>query len=319
MSAGGLFSQKTMLLETRYYSFQSNAPLNAHLYLYNKAMACKYKKTNNDSLAYYAFKDKLKLLTRNDLSTLNAVVLFYKDSLTGRDLLFDSLMRDLCDHFTQGTTPKSRWQLRATEQVKVFQPFFNKLYWKDIEADNRAWIKATRDQLLKQEQSVVPELERIYQTRLPEGKIVVDLSCYATWAGACSYNDRFTHVIFASTHGSNKGELATEVVFHETSHFLVDKLSHRIAELTKGKSVKQTINLWHNMIFYTTGYVMEHYYAKENKLLFPFYVQMKFEDKFPDFKTTVEACKTYWDPYIKGQGEFDEAVKNITVFVQEKK
>lgn len=314
------FSQKVTLLETKYYSFQSNSPLNAHLYLYNRAMGCKYKKVHQDSLAYYSFKDKLKFLKPADLTTLNSVVQFYRDSLTSKDVLFDSLMRDLSDHLTQGTSPKNAWQLRTLDQVKIFQPYFNKLYWKEIDAANKAWITANKVQLAKQEINVVPELERIYETKLPEGKkIIVDLTCYATWAGAYSYNDGFCHVVFASTHGSNKGELATEVVFHETSHFLVDKLIEKLKEFSKGKDIKPGINLWHNMIFFTTGLVMEREYAKENKMFFPFYVQMKFEDKFPDFKAAVEACKEYWVPYISGKTSFDDALKSISKYVQEKK
>ena len=318
--AGNLaHAQKTILLETKYYSFQSNPQLNAHLYLYNRAMGCKFKKVHQDSLAYYSFKDKLKSLSPSDLSTLNTVVQFYKDSLTTKDVLFDSLMRDLSDKLTEGQLPKNTWQLKTLEQVKIFQPFFNKLYWKDIESDNKAWLSAAKEQLLKQEQSIVPELERIYQTKLPAGKIIVDLSCYATWAGAYSYNDRFCHIILAGSHGSNKGELATEVVFHETSHFLVDKVNEKISVLIKGKDIKKNINLWHNIIFYTTGDVLEKYYAKEGKMFFPYYVQMKFEDKFPDFKATVEACKSFWNPYITGQASLEDALKNIVNYIQEKK
>jgi len=314
-----LFSQKAVLLETKYYSFQSNAQLNAHLYLYNRAMGCKYKKVHQDSLAYYSFKDKLKLLKAADLATLNSVVMFYRDSLTSKDVLFDSLMRDLTDQLTLGAVPKTGWQVKTLSMIKIFQPYFTKLYWKDIETDNKAWVTANKEQIVKQEINVVPELERIYQTKLPASKIIIDLSCYATWAGAYSYKDGFCHVIFASAHGANKGDLATEVVFHETSHFLVDKVNEKLAELSKGKDIKAGINLWHNMIFYTTGYVVEKEYAKEGKMFFPYYVQMKFEEKFPDFKIAVEACKEYWNQYITGQLGFEEALKNISDFVYQKK
>jgi len=313
-------AQKSVLLETKYYSFQSNAPLNAHLYLYNRAMGCKFKKVQQDSLAYYSFKNKVKLLKPADLKVINSVVLFYKDTLISKDLLFDSLMRDLSDHYTKGTVPTNRMQLKVMEQVKIFQPYFNKLYWKDLEADNKSWVAANKLQLAKQEVGVVPELERIYQTKLPfDKKVIIDLTCYATWAGAFSYNDGFCHVIFASAHGSNKGELATEVIFHETSHFLVDKVNDKLSVLVKGKDIKKNINLWHNMIFYTTGYVLERQYVKEGKMFFPFYVLMKFEDKFPDFKATVEACKIYWDPYIKDQTELDDALQSIVNYIEEKK
>jgi hypothetical protein len=317
-SIGNLLSQKTSLLETKYYSFQSNAQLNAHLYLYNRAMGCKFKKVQQDSLVYYSFKDKLKHLKPNDLTALNSVMLFYKDSLISRDVLMDSLMRDLCDHIARGTTPQHEWQLKVVDQLKIFQPFFNNLYWKEIEGDHKTWIKENKDRLLKEEVTVIPELERIFLTKLDTGKVIIDLTCYATWAGAFSYKDSYSHVIFCSTHGSNRGDLATEVVFHETSHFLIDKVEANIAQLTKGKNIRKTVNLWHNMIFYTTGYVLESQFSTENKKLVPYYIQMKFEDKFPDFKACIEACKLYWSPYIDQKSTMDQALKSIVTDITEK-
>lgn len=315
----GVKEQKTDPFQTQYFSFKSAPELNAHLFLYNKAMACKFKKVHTDSLAYYSFKDKLKLIQEKDLVQLNAVLAFYKDSLLGKDLLFDSLMRDFSDKLGSTVSVTERWQSRALEKMSVFQPVFMKVYWPAIDEANKAWLKTIRPELVRLETIIVPELERIYQTKLPEEKIRVDLTSYATWAGAYSYDDTFCHVIFSTTHHSNQGDLAPEVIFHETSHFLVNTLEQQIKEAAKGKDIKQSINLWHNMIFYTTGYVLQKHYAGEGKTFVPYYVQMKFEDKFPDFKASVEACKQYWDDYCQSKTPFDQAVKNIVTSVTEKK
>lgn len=323
--AGLVFSQKPdakkslEVLETNYFSFKSNPSLNAHLFLYNKAMGCKFKKVHNDSLAYYSFKEKIKSIPPKDLMALNSVVEFYRDSLVGKDLLFDSLMRDFSDKLSRSNTVTTNWQNTALNKLNVFSPYFVKLFWPTIEAENKAWFKSAKTELARLETVVIPELERIYQTKLPAEKITIDLVNYATWTGAYSYNDTYCHVIFSSTHHSNKGELAAEVVFHETSHFLVDKLEQLIKLAAKGKNVKQNINLWHNMIFYTTGYVLERQYMKEAKTFTPYYVQMKFEEKFPDFKTSVEACKLHWNPYCEEKIKLEESVKNIVGYISEKK
>lgn len=309
--------QKVDPFQTQYFSFKSNVELNAHLFLYNKAMACKFRKVHNDSLAFYSFKDKLKLVQEKDLLELNSVLAFYKDSLLGKDLLFDSLMRDFSDKLGKAGSVNSKWQSKALEKINVFQPVFIKVYWQAIDEANKAWLKSIRPELTRLETIIVPELERIYQTRLPEGKILVDLTSYATWSGAYSYDDRFCHVVFSTAHHSNQGDLAAEVIFHETSHFLVTKLEQQIKEAAKGKDIKQSINLWHNIIFYTTGYVLQKQYADEGKTFVPYYVQMKFEDKFPDFKDSVEACKRYWDEYCLSKATMEEAVKNIVNSVTE--
>ncbi len=310
---------KTELLQTNYFIFQENPALNAHLFLYNKAMAGKFKKIPDDSLAYYSFKDKMKSIPAKELPELNSALIFYRDSLLAKDLLFDSLMRNFSDKVGNPDFVTTKWQTQTLAKVNVFFPYFLKLYWPAIDAENKTWIKTNKDAIIRLETSVVPELERIYQMKLPKEKVLVDLTNYATWAGAYSYNDVFCHIVFSSAHRSNQGELAPEVVFHEASHFLVDKLEQQIKVASKGKDLKQSINLWHNMIFYTTGYVLEKQYAKENKMFFPYYVQMKFEDKFPDFKASVEACKNYWNAYSDGKTTMEEAVKSIVNDVTSKK
>ena len=311
--------QKTELLNTKYFVFTSNPELNAHLFLYNKAMGCKFKKTSNDSLAYYSFKDKLKAFTPKDLVSLNEVVLFYKDSILSKDLLFDSLMRDFTDYLSLGLNPAKAWQQRAMEKLKSFQPYFNKLYWKPIDAANRAWIAANKMQITKLEPVIVPELEKVYQSNLPESKVYIDLVSYATWAGAYSFEDGFAHLIFSTEHSTNKTELAPEIIFHEASHFLIAKLNKQIKIAINGRDIRQSISLWHNLIFYTTGYMMQKQMSKEAKAYEPYYVKMKMEEKFAEFKTTAEVCRTYWNPYLDGQGSFEEAVKNVVDHLLQKK
>ncbi|MBL7932455.1 MAG: hypothetical protein JNL60_11160 [Bacteroidia bacterium] len=316
--AGG-GQKKAVVSESKYFNFQSDPLLNAHLFLYNKAMTCKFKKTPNDSLVFVSFKDKAKGINVRELSVLNSVLAFYRDSLLSKDLLFDSIMRDFSDKLVSGNNAMIKYQVKMLEAVSTFAPYFTKLFWAEIESANKAWLKSNLPQIVSLENQIVPELEKIYQTKLPEGKIRVDLVDYATWAGAYSFNDKFCHVVFSTSHRSNQGELAPEVIFHEASHFMVDKLSEMIAKEAKGKDIKTSINLWHNMIFYTAGYVMEKELAKAGKKFVPFYEQMKFADKFSDFKYSVEACKQFWDPYCEGKLGMEEAVKQIVSYMLQKK
>jgi hypothetical protein len=308
-------AQKAEPLATKYFIFQNNARLNAHLFLYNKAMGCKFKKVASDSLAYYAFKDKLKSLTPKDIPVINDLLLFYKDSLLSKDLLFDSLMRDFSDKLVKPSLTPVKWQKTASEKLKIFMPYFTKMYWLGIEKENNAWVNANKKNIERLETIVVPELERIYETKLPEAKVVVDLVSYASWAGAYSFDDSFCHVIFSSSHSPNQGDMGLEVLFHETSHFLVDKVNSEIAAAAKGADVKKTINLWHNIIFYTTGVVMTKQYAADGKTFTPYYVHMKFEEKFPDFKAAIIACKSYWDPHIEQKTTLSVAIKQVVADV----
>lgn len=304
---------KTELYESRYFSFHSNQQLNAHLFLYNKAIGCKFGKVPDDSLVHYALKDKKDALSSKDQMALNSVLRYYRDSLLKKDLLFDSLMRNFSDCLGSSCAKNKMkgWQVTTYDQLKTFLPFFEKLWWPSIDSANKVWLNTYKGQIIGLETKIIPELERIYKTQLSDRKIRVDLSSYATWAGAYSYNDTYNHVVLSTVYKSNQGDLAAEVVFHETSHFLVDKLSEQIMTSVKGKEVKNNLNLWHNVIFYTTGFLMEKEYKLKWQKFEPYYVHLKFEERFSDFKSTVEGCKLYWDPYLNGNATFESAVKQL--------
>ncbi|MEO6303761.1 MAG: hypothetical protein ABIP51_11385 [Bacteroidia bacterium] len=316
------FSRKPILLESKYFYFQSSKQLNAHLYLYNRALGCKFTKKPDDSLAYYSFKDKYAMLNPKEILELNTIMIYYRDSLVSKDLLFDNTMSEFSDYLSdEGKTKiklKLKWQSETLEALKKFQPYFTKLYWTGIDSSNRAWLNTYKDQITKMEINVLPELEKIYQTKLPGEKIRIDLTCYATFAGAYSFKNGFEHIIYSSVNKGNQGDLAAEVVFHEASHFLVDKLSEKIFLLAKDKPVKKGMNLWHNVLFYTTGYVLEKQYKLQWKKFEPYYVQMKFEDKFPDFKISVEGCKLYWNEYLEGKTTMDASLKKLVDYQLEK-
>jgi hypothetical protein len=314
-------AQDAELGATAYFSFHSNAKLNAHLSLYEKSLSCLFAKKPNDSLALFACKNKLSALSPKELQAMNALLLFYRDSVVKKDLLFDSLQRDLSDRLcaTKNSAPKNKWQQQVMAQVDEFMPLFKRLYWPAIDSASQAWLRANKEQVARMESSLVPRLEKIYQAPLSKGLIRVDLAGYATWAGAYSYNDTYKHVVVSSLHPSNQNERAAEVMFHETSHFLVDKLVELIRKEAGTRDLRKSQNLWHNMIFYTTGVVMDSWYKNEAKLYTPFYEQMNFETKFPDFKTSMDACRRYWNPYINGRSSFGDAAKEIVNYVLEKK
>lgn len=302
------------LFESRYYTFYSSPRLNAHLFLYSRALAVKQAQLPHDSLLSRAAGDKLKALSSAHRTTLVAALRFYRDSLLSKDLLFDSLMRQFEDGLAAGGCryhPREAWQVEATRHLDAFQPLFEKLWWPAIDSLNRTWLVQVKPQISALEARMVPELQRVFRTPLPDAKIRVDLVCDATWAGAYSYREMFSHVMLSSVHASNQGALAAEVLFHETSHFLADRLSNQIVIAVGAREPKQCRALWHNMLFYTTGFLMEREYRLKWQKFEPFYVHEKFEQRFPEFQATVAACKQFWDPYLNGDITMEASVKLI--------
>ena len=85
--ATAVHAQDKMLLETKHYRFYSNELLNVHLLLYKHATQIKSVKVADDSLNAYLSKARLA----GDATMISALK-YYRDSITKKDMLFDSTM-----------------------------------------------------------------------------------------------------------------------------------------------------------------------------------------------------------------------------------
>jgi hypothetical protein len=98
-------------------------------------------------------------------------------------------------------------------------------------------------------------LADIYQTRWPKERIRVDVCAYANTAGAYTTLDPL-RVTIASTDMRNQGAEAFEVLFHEASHSIALPVETAISRECKQRDKPIPRNLWHALIYYTTGEVL---------------------------------------------------------------
>lgn len=309
----------TELLKSKYFIFQSNPQINAHLFLYNAAMVAKFKKVNRDSISNFTFKDKQKTISPEDHKLLNTILIFYIDSLLTKDLLLDPSMREFTDKLVNFEVSSEIWQLSTLNHLKIFEPYYLKYCWPSIAAKNIKWINENKAQILKLESSLIPIFEKIYEIKLPEKKVMVSMSSYAGWSGSYSYINSFNHIILASDHFSNQKEQGIESLFHETSHFLSGQLSAEIKLALGNRETVSTINLWHNLLYYTTGTLLEKDYATQQQVFIPYYQRMKLEAQVPEFKKELQAMKLFWDEHLEGRSSLSEVVPKIVKSVLEQK
>src|SRR5208282_4796382 len=93
------------------------------------------------------------------------------------------------------------------------------------------------------------------QTKWPKEKIRVDVSAYANSAGASTTLDPL-RVIISSTDPRNQGDEAFEVLFHEASHGIAEPVQSAIIRECRQRDKAIPRDLWHALIFYTTGEVI---------------------------------------------------------------
>lgn len=313
-----LSKDQSPVLETKYFRFYNNINLNTHLYLYRKAVRCKFKKTPADSIAIVGSENSDMPLTEVEMDLVKKTILYYRDSLIGKDLLFDPEMSGFSDILVKDNPAKEKmnaWQKQTWEKVKAFQILYLKIYSRKFNRHCADWVMHCKKDIVALEDSVMTQLQRIYGDTLPEGKIRVDLTNYATWTGAFSFNNTYAHIILDAGHKSNQYVQGVEIVFHEASHFLVDNLGATLGEVVKDKKITKNMNLWHNVIFYTTAVVLQPKYDAQKRDFVPYYVVQDFEGKMPDFKLSVEAFKLYWDAYIAGKMTQKEALEKTVDYI----
>lgn len=309
-------AQGNNLLETKYFQFYTSSALNLHLFLYQHSAEIKTLKLPADSLRFY-FNSKNIPDKDNSYGQLITAMNYYRDSVITKDLLFDSTMRKFSVMLsTNNQTGATGWQMHALEHIKTLQPFFNKGLWPSMDSTHKAWLNQIRNDLVQYEETITNRLQKLYGCSMPKQKIRIDLAGYASWAGAYSYSQGMDHIIISTAERSNQGQLGLEIIFHEGSHFLIDKVFDLLAQYFKtGKKPDIRRQTWHNLLFYTTGWVVADVYAGQKISFVPYYKMAKFEERVP-FKLSIDAFVLYWDRYMRGEIAMEEALKKIVEYIE---
>jgi hypothetical protein len=107
--------------------------------------------------------------------------------------------------------------------------------------------------------SICDSLVRVYEVPWPEHPVRVDAVAYANWAGAYTTLDP-TRPTVSTTDPTNQGIAALEIVFHETSHGMMNKIMNGLNAAEKAANtgspngpIHFRRDLWHEVLFYTSG------------------------------------------------------------------
>ena len=193
-------------------------------------------------------------------------VSYYAANLADKDLLFSSELVELknqlsdfedCDELTgkakkfcdAGLPPKLAQALEAAA------PVYRAHLWPDHDRANRRWILRVAPLVIEQGVGLSERLADIYETHWPRQKIRVDVAAYANLAGAYTTLDPL-RVTIASLDSRNQDAEALEVLFHEASHGIAEPVQDAIIRECRQRDKAIPRDLWHALIFYTTGEVL---------------------------------------------------------------
>jgi len=222
-----------------------------------------------------------------------------------------------------------------TRILEAAAPVYRAHRWPADDRANRAWIKKVAPLVREQGVGLSHRLADIYQTRWPTEKIRVDVARYANWAGAYTTLDPL-RVTIASTDPRNQGAAALEVLFHEASHGIATPVEQAIVRECRQREKPIPRDLWHALIFYTTGEVIKPVMDAQADLpkddapaggsggngmpdtgsrgsqggeYTPYAKRERLYDR--GWESYLKLLTQYWQPYLEGRATFDDAIAHM--------
>src|SRR6202011_5467026 len=210
--------------------------------------------------------DAKPALTPTEQHQWDDAVAYYVSNYAAKDLLFSTELIQLkdqlgdfedCDELS-GRKRKfcdAGLPAKLTQVLEAAAPVYRAHLWPEHDRANRRWIMRVAPLVREQGVGLSERLADIYQARWPREKIRVDVTGYANWTGAYTTADPL-RVTISSLDSRNQGAEALEVLFHEASHGIAEPVQEAIIRECRQRDKAIPRDLWHALIFYTTGEVI---------------------------------------------------------------
>ncbi len=290
-----------LIAATRLFAFHSDPLVNLHDFLYARMRVQGQIDARAGCLA---------AIPPAERDAFERVRGYYESELSKRqwsDDLIVTIRYRLAGLPTTGAAPGAS---NAIAQLAAAMPAYRQCWWPAHDARNRAWIAELVPRLVAHEEPVRERLTRLYQGEW-RAPIAVDVVSTASPVGANSLGDP-DHILISSADLGYQNYYSLEMIFHEASHSLVGPgrgaVWRALDEARKELQIKQLpAQLWHGIIFYTAGTVVQARLAERGLGVHQLYMH-RGDGVFPQFHT---ALQQHWPPYLEGQVSLQEAARRL--------
>ena len=184
---------------------------------------------------------------------------------------------------------------------------------------NREWIAQVAPMVQQMGVELSGQLAEVYQRPWSAGRLRVDVVWYGGPYGAYT-TLRPTHLTLSSHDARNQGIYGFEVLFHEASHALAGAVNEAIAREFRQRDKPIPRDLWHALLFYTTGELVRRDLAYGTMTLAalqgtdpssyqPYAARFGlYSGAWDRFRGMLDL---YWRPYLDGRVSFDTAVARL--------
>jgi hypothetical protein len=328
------------------FEFHSGFWINLHHTLYYEAKlretpSSAPQKPSTGSLKLETMKGVVASLSAAERAIWDSAVAYYAASYAEKDLLFNNDMILLknqlgdfedCDELsgTRKKTCNAGLPAKLTQVLEAAAPVYRAHLWADQDRANRRWVARVAPLVEEQGVGISERLADIYQAKWPNQKIRVDISAFANSAGAYTTLDPL-RVTISSTDPRNQDDEAFEVLFHEASHGIAEPVQSAIVRecRQRGKAIPR--DLWHALIFYTTGEVISPLLTtpgdgsqEKTDMVSPAgniapvthrepYTPYAIREGLYErgWKDYLEILTRFWQPYLDSKSTFDDAIARM--------
>ncbi len=261
-------------------------------------------------------------LTNEEQQAWIAALAYYGGSLSERDLLFNgdmvninNVLADLesCADLS-GRAPRCASGLRpeliaALEKAAVV---YRARWWTGHDKANRAWIASVSPLVRQMGGALAQQLSAVYHAGWPEKRIRVDVVVYGGPVGAYTTLDP-VHVTISSADPRNQGADALEGLFHEASHVLAPGVRDAIARECRRLSKPIPRDLWHALLFYTTGEIVKRALSQHPRSAQTDFIPYAYHYGLYSrgWENYQHGLERYWQPYLDGKADFDSAIARL--------
>jgi hypothetical protein len=257
-------------------------------------------------------------------------VAFYGKDLAKRDLLLNGDMENInnrladmeeCPDLDGKSSASCKSGLRPDliEALQRAAPVYRAHWWPGHDRANHEWMAKVTPMVQQLGVELSGQLADVYQRPWPRNRLRVDVVWYAGPFGAyTSLNP--THVTISSHDARNRGIYGFEVLFHESSHALAGSVTEAIAREFRQRDKPIPRELWHALLFYTTGELVRRdvafgaisrtYLQDDDSAGYQPYAARfgLYSGSWERFRGLLDL---YWQPYLEGRVSFDTAIARL--------
>src|SRR6185295_18439790 len=183
--------------------------------------------------------------------------------------------------------------------------------WPDLKRTNDAWIERYRALAERHAVKLVPALAAAYHATWPQGVVVVtSLETGPTLAYTTDGPPGTAGHTTIAPQKAQEADVAIETIFHEASHVVDEQITRAVAAEAARQHVKPHTELWHAILFFTTGELVRRELGKGDDPAYqPYAVRFGVWER--GWQTLHAALEKDWRPYLDGKASYERALAKV--------